>query len=369
VLIRRIEAHDFRNLEPLSLEPHPRLNVLYGDNAQGKTNFLEAVFLVGGLGTFRRARNADLVRFGKQEAAVRAEVQGAELTRLLEVRLGPGSRRLRADGKAVRSAVDYLGGLSVTTFCPEDLQVPRGSPGARRRLLDQAVAAVWPAYHNLLRDYQKVLRSRNHLLSERAGGGEPELLEVYDHQLCQLGAPLVAARLRYVARLAPRVTRAYDEITHSGVTASLGYGSAPELLEAGEAVVDLSAAMGQLLQRKRAEDLARGRTCAGPHTDDLELSLDGRSTRTFGSQGQLRALVLSLRLAQIEDTHDMLGYYPVLLLDDVSSELDRERSKYLFDFMAKVDCQTFLTTTRLQLIEVEKNRHDFQVLNGLITPA
>ena len=364
--VRRIEARGFRNLEPLDLSPHPKLNVLHGDNAQGKTNFLEAVFLVSGLGTFRSGRNQDLVRFGEEEALVRAEVQGPELTRVMEVRLAPRSRKLRLDGKAVRSAADFLGGLSVATFCPEDLQLPRGSPGPRRRLLDQAVASVWPAYLNLLRDYQKVLRSRNHLLSH-PGGPRRDLLEVYDLQLAKLGAPLVAARARYLQRLAPLVAEAYEEITHSGVAAGLAYRTDDALAAAGHEIAPLTEALLQRMVTGRAEDIARKRTCVGPHTDDLELSLDGRTTRTFGSQGQVRALVLSLRLAQIKDTRQMLGYDPVLLLDDVSSELDPERTKYLFDFISEVDCQTFLTTTRPGLINLGEERHNFNVVRGQIT--
>ena len=364
--VRRIEARSFRNLEPLDLHPHPKLNVLSGDNAQGKTNFLEAVFLVSGLGTFRIGRNEDLVQFGKEGALLRAEVQGPELTRLMEVRLAPRSRRLRLDGKAVRSAADFLGGLSVTTFCPEDLLLPRGSPGPRRRLLDQAVVSVWPAYLNLLRDYQKVLRSRNHLLAD-PGGPRHDLLDVYDEQLSKLGAPLLAARMRHVQRLDPQVATAYEEITHSGVEARLRYSTDEALAAAGHEVAPLAQALLHRLTRSRAGDMARKRTCVGPHADDLEMLLDHRSTRTFGSQGQVRALVLSLRLAQIKDTRQVLGYDPVLLLDDVSSELDPERTKYLFDFISEVDCQTFLTTTRPGLINLGKERYDYQVVKGQIT--
>ena len=364
--VRRIEARSFRNLEPLDLSLHPKFNVLSGDNAQGKTNFLEAIFLVSGLGTFRGGRNEDLVRFGEEAALVRAEVQGPELTRVMEVRLAPRSRRLRLDGKAVRSAADFLGGLSVTTFCPEDLLLPRGSPGGRRRLLDLAVASVWPAYLNLLRDYQKVLRNRNHVLSDPAGP-RGDLLSVYDEQLARLGAPLVAARTRYVKRLAPLVTRSYEEITRSGVEATVAYCTDPVLAAAGEGVEPLAEAMRAQLAAGRTEDIARKRTCTGPHKDDLDLLLDGRTTRTFGSQGQVRSLVLSLKLAQITDTRQMLGYDPVLLLDDVSSELDQERTKYLFDFISEVDCQTFLTTTRPGLIVFSEDRFDFHVVNGAIS--
>jgi len=366
VRVKRIEARSFRNLEPLNLTLHPKLNVLSGDNAQGKTNFLEAVFLVSGLGTFRGGRNEDMVRFEEEEALVRAEVQGPELTRVMEVRLAPRSRRLRLDGKAVRNAADFLGGLSVTTFCPEDLLLPRGSPGPRRRLLDRAVASVWPAYLNLLRDYQKVLRSRNHLLSDPAGP-RGDMLSVYDEQLARLGAPLVAARTRYIKRLAPLVSQAYEEITRSGVMATVAYHTDPALAAAGEGVEPLTEAMLRRLASGRAVDIARKRTCVGPHKDDLDLLLDGRTTRTFGSQGQVRSLVLSLRLAQIRDTRQMLGYDPILLLDDVSSELDPERTKYLFDFISEVDCQTLLTTTRPGLIDLPEERFDFQVVNGAIT--
>ena len=368
MIVRSIETTSFRNLEDQRVTAHPRFNVLSGDNAQGKTNFLESIHLVGTLRPIRASRNAELVRFDQQQAAVRGEVESQGLVRQLELRLAAGSKRVRADGKTPDSLTSYLSGLSVVLFTPDDLQVPRGSPGPRRRLLDRAVASVWPAYAALARDYTKVLASRNKVLREVPRGVE-DLLSVYDQQLAGLGARMVAGRRRFLQGLQQLFAETFDSIDRSGVLGELTYVSTPPVMEAGVKIEDLTRVMADQLQQHQRDDLARKATRLGPHADDLDFLLDGRTTRSFGSQGQVRAVVLALRIAQIKNTYDTLGFYPVLLLDDVSGELDRHRNVYLFDFISKIDCQTFLTTTRADLIHLDKDRVDFQVVNGSIAPA
>lgn len=365
MFVEQLSSAGFRNLEGQVVRLDPRVNVLWGQNAQGKTNFLEAVHVLLSLSAFRTQRSADLIRFSEREAGVRGVVRTTTGSREVAVRVRAGQKQARVDGKVVGSPRAYLEGLSVVLFCPEDLQVPRGSPGLRRRVLDRSVAGVWPGYVGLLRDYQRVLASRNRLL-KTPGGADRGLLRVYTAQLARLGAGVVAGRRRYLAGLGPLFSEAYRRVSGGGARAELAYRSDPALEGVEPVVGALTEALSERLHGTAGEDLRRGSTSVGPHTDDLDILLDGRSTRSVGSQGQLRTAVLALRMAQISDGYRVLGFYPVLLLDDVSSELDRERRGYLFDFIKEIECQTVVTTTDAGVIPGRENRKDFQVVKGRV---
>jgi DNA replication and repair protein RecF len=366
VLVQGIETVSFRNLNDQVVRPGPRFNILAGPNAQGKTNFLEAVYLVACLRSFRAHRTREMIRFGADEATVRARVEAEPgLQRRLEVQLHQRGRRARVDGKGVRSTSTYLGGLNVVLFSPDDLQIPRGSPGARRQLLDRAIANLWPAYLAICRDYTKALQSRNRVLRQRPRQ-YLDLLQVYDQQLAELGAKLVAGRLRYIDAITARFGTVFGEIARSGVEGTLAYLAPEALLEVGSKPTDLARHLRERLRATLKEDLGRQATSVGPQTHDLDFRLDGRTTRSYGSQGQVRTLLLSFKIAQILDTYERLQRYPVLLLDDVSSELDPARNKYLFDFLEEIPCQAFLTTTQARLVALEEKRLDFHVVNGQI---
>lgn len=370
MLIRSIHTSNFRNLARQTVLPGPRFNVLAGANAQGKTNFLEALYLVACLKSFRAHRSADMVRLGESEALVQACAEVGQLERELEVRLHQAGRQALLDGKGVRSGRVYLeGGLNVVLFTPDDVQLPRGTPADRRRLVDRAIAGAWPAYLTLAREYQKTLQSRNRVLRDQeadARGSSPQLrrlLAVYDQQLSEKGAKVVAARMRYLSSLAGRFEEVFRDISRSGVCGTLHY-VAPQAMLEGGTMERLVSALRDELERRLPVDRARRSTTAGPHTHDVEFRLDGHSTRVMGSQGQHRALVLAFKVAQILDAHARLDSYPVLLLDDVSSELDAFRNRYLFDFIGGIACQAFLSTTRSELVDLRENRVNFQVVNG-----
>jgi DNA replication and repair protein RecF len=348
-----LEASDFRNLQTVFVEPHPRFNVFHGDNAQGKTNLLEAVYLLGTLRSFRAARTDELVRFGTEKARVRARVEKLGTERLLEVTLSPGHKSARVDGKASRAA-SYFGGFNVVLFAPEDLRLPKGPPAGRRRFVDRAIFNAQPGYLSEAQTYERVLRSRNAVLRE---GGPLELLEVYDTQLCKAAVPLLERRRAFVSELMPFVERAFERVTQTGLKLEIAYQSA----------LTSEAELAEKLVAERRRDLARGATSSGPHTDELRLTLDGRAAASFASQGQLRAMVLALKVAEIEYLTQKLGAPPVLLLDDVSSELDPTRNQQLFAFLQTVPCQAFITTTRPTHVLLSQERKDFHVVTGAIS--
>ena len=364
MIVTRVETSNFRNLDDLALAPHPRFNVLCGDNAQGKTNFLEAVYMLACQRSFRAGKTVELIRFGEQRAQLRGEAEVGPLTRELKLELKPEGRRVLVDGKGRRAGSPALEGLAAVLFCPDDLWLPRGAPGDRRRFIDRAIANIWSGYTALGRDYQKTVQSRNRLL--RDDSPKRSLLEVYDGQLVALGAKIIVARRRYLERLAEEFSATFARIAQSGVQALLTYQCEPEVTGAENEPQAVASALSALLERRREVELARHTTMVGPHTHDLEFSLDGQPARRFGSQGQVRAIVLAFRITQIIDSHRKLGHYPLLLLDDVSSELDPARNGYLFDFLEKISCQVFLTTTRADLVPVTENRIDFKVFNGSI---
>ena len=364
-----LQALSFRNLGQVTLEAHPRFNVVWGDNGQGKTNLLEAIYLVGTLRSFRASKSEELVGFGASEARVRARVDKDNVTRVLEVRVSPGHKTARIDGKGTRAS-DYFGGMNVVLFQPDDLRLPRGAPGGRRRFLDRAIFGERARYLQEAQAYEKVLRSRNAVL-RLPGPPAPDLLEVYDEQLAKAAIAIVQQRRAMVAALAPRAAEVFARLTRTGRLLRMEYRAS--LVERGATSIDgpreIEDAMRTQLSADRRKDHARGATSAGPHTDDLELFLDDKDAQKYASQGQLRAIVLALKIAEIEHLGERLGDPPILLLDDVSSELDATRNAQLFEFLDSRPGQVFITTTDPKHVRLDADRKDVRLASGtLATP-
>jgi DNA replication and repair protein RecF len=348
VRIRELAAEGWRNLAPLTLKPGERLSVLFGDNGQGKTNVLEAAYYLAALRSFRTTHAEDLIRRDEPSgrARLRAEVVHRGLERRFEIELSPSGRIARLDGKLVRGTAAALGTVSVVLFVPEDLLLPRAAPAARRRFLDLAIFSVERGYYAEASAFQKVLRSRNALL--RRGGPDPVLLDTYDEQLARAGARVVMRRRALVAALAPRLAAQFRAL-HSELPVGLRYRSDPALDTATDEPA-VEAALRDGLAARRALDERRRFTGFGPHTDDLEILLAGVLARSHASQGQLRSLVLALKLAELTHIQASLGEAPVLLLDDVPSELDPERRALLFSVIAELDCQTLISVTEREIV-------------------
>jgi DNA replication and repair protein RecF len=364
VRLEVLTAEHVRNLGPVTLEPRARFNVFVGDNGQGKTNLLEAIYVVATLRSFRTSKPADLIAFGAQEAKVGARVVKDELVRVYELSMAPGVRRATLDGKAARPLARYFGGFNVVVFTPEDLGLPRGSPGDRRRFIDRAVFNLRSEYLAQMQDYEKVIKQRNSVL-KLAGQGSlrparvDELLEVYDPQLAGLALTVANARHAMVAELADELERAFSAITRTGLVARARYASKV----VGTTVEQVLA----MLRDARVKDLATCATQTGPHRDDLVFELDGRDAGTFASQGQLRAIMLAWKTAELAVLAHRHGEAPILLLDDVSSELDPARNQYLFEHLAAQAAQCFITTTDGRHVLLDRDRADYRIRNGEIS--
>jgi DNA replication and repair protein RecF len=336
VRVRRVELEGFRSYARAALDLPPGVTVLVGPNGQGKTNVVEALHRVAAGTSHRVSSDGPLVREGSDEALLHVHLttdEGRE--RRVDVRLGPGGTRAQVDGAPVRRPADAVGVLRVVMFAPEDLGLVRGDPSERRRWLDAVLGQRRAVYAATLAEYERTLRQRNALLRDLRGsgsgsaataGGAGETLAAWTSQLVAHGAPLVAARLAAVAALAEPFAAAHLALTGSGVPVTLAHRSDVDLPDADPDpdAADVAARMTAALAAAADEELRRGQTLVGPHRDDVLIALDGRPARTTASQGEAWSLALALKVASA-DLLVTTGDRPVLLLDDVFSELDDAR--------------------------------------------
>ncbi len=326
---------DFRNLDAASLAPDPLgTTVITGRNGTGKTSLLEAVAYLATLQSFRGSPREALVRRGEPRAIVRAETEVVTRRVVIEAEiLATGRARTQVNRQAVRRRSDLHGALRTTVFSPEDIAVVRAGPSERRRFLDETLAVLDPRAARAAEDTEKVLRQRAALLRSSGRRPGPEVtstLDVWDARLAAAGTLLVEAREALVTQLAPAFTEHYGRLAGTATAVGLTYRRTWE------------GALADALAAARQDDLARGVTTVGPQRDDLALDVEGLPARTHASQGEQRSLALALRLAAHQLATERLGSAPVLLLDDVFSELDPERSRALLAGLPPG--QTLLTT-------------------------
>jgi DNA replication and repair protein RecF len=331
----RLWLTDVRSYASAELELAPGLTALLGDNGQGKTNVLEAIAWLATLSSFRGAPSEALVRRGAERAVIRAEGERDGRSILIEAELvASGRNRVLVNRQPLKRARDLLGVLRVTVFSPDDLELVKGGPAERRRLLDDALVASHPRYDALRSEVDKILKQRNALLKGAGGRLDADAaftLDVWDAKLVESGGRLAEARQALLHRLAPVLSSTYDAVANRPAAVTATY--VAEWSDAG-----LEAA----LAASRRDDVRRGVSTVGPHRDDVDLGIGGLSARTHASQGEQRSLALALRLASHHVITDVTGAPPVLLLDDVFSELDPGRGDALLANLPRG--QTLLTS-------------------------
>ncbi|HSC89358.1 MAG TPA: DNA replication and repair protein RecF [Polyangiaceae bacterium] len=357
VSFNRLVVRHFRNLRDVALTPEPRFNLIRGDNGQGKTSLIEAIYVLATTRSFRTTRLADVIEQGEEKAQLAARVASRGFTRELRAEFGLRSRSFSLDGKRAKRKLDYALSTPVVAFHPGDLNLVSGPAGARRLLLDRVLVYLDPAGGEARLRFLEALRERQRALAER--GPQARELEAYDLILAQQGARFALARQRAVDELGRHLTASFERMAPAGLQLTVDYrpgGTTDELDFARRLAAD------------RPRDFRRGAASFGPQRDELELSLAGRAARTHASQGQQRLLALALKLAEQSSVRAITGLDPLLLLDDVSSELDRERTRAVFEFLERTESQVFVTTTRPELFDgVQPNRGergDFELAEG-----
>ena len=346
MLLTRLALTNVRNYAELDLDPAEGLNVFVGANAQGKSNLLEAIAMLGTGKSFRTSKDADVVRDGTELAVVRGEarVRAGDVGIACSVaKNARGTRKTyTVNGRDVRYA-SYLGKLRVVTFVPSDLQLASGAPALRRALLNGALAQEDPVYYRELARYSKALKQKNALLRE-ASPCDPELLAIYEHAMVESGTYLMLARNHFISAVAVEARKAHERFTGGAEKLEIAYEpNVPYEVPTQEAV---AAALGARFRAVAESERARKASAAGPHRDDLGLTLDGASLAAYGSQGQQRTAVLALKVAEYAVMRERAGEAPLLLLDDVLSELDEERATAFLRGVGDYE-QAFVTATHL----------------------
>ena len=354
----------FRNYEELEFTAQPGVNLIVGDNAQGKTNLLEAIVYLGSGKSFRTQKSAELVRFGATFADLSARVRSEGREQSLRTVIFPDRRprQLWRNGVKKKSAGEMSGVLSTVLFCPEDLMVLKTGASARRKLGDQALAQLRPNYDAALNEYNRLLEQKSRILKDRFD--HPALLEIlpeYNLRICQVGALLISYRARFYQGLGQAASTYHGQFSGGAEEFSLEYHTVSTVSDPFAPVARLTENLQEHMESHARAELESGQCLTGPHKDDFDVRLSGLSVKTYGSQGQTRTAAISLKLAQRELMRRELGEEPVLLLDDVLSELDPGRQDFVLNQITSG--QVFITCcepgrfTKLgQTIQIRRGR-------------
>ena len=342
--LENIELHNFRNYRELQLEFAPGVNLLVGDNAQGKTNLLEAIGYLGSGKSFRTQKNSELVYLGQDFGEVKGSVNSQERVQELRWLLFSGQRprQLYRNGVKKKTAADISGVLNTVLFCPEDLMVLKGGGAARRRLGDNSLCQLRPNYEAALTEYNRILEQKSRILKDRhENPGLLEILPEYNTRLCQVGALLISYRARFYDALGKAAKTCHESFSGGKEDFSLSYKTVSTVDDPFAPVKDLTDRLLEHLESHYRAELESSQCLTGPHKDDFDVTLSGLSVKAFGSQGQTRTAAISLKIAQRELMHKESGEIPVLLLDDVLSELDPGRQDFVLNQIT--EGQVFIT--------------------------
>ena len=357
MIIKSLELQNFRNYNTLQLDFDNGTNIFYGDNAQGKTNILEAIFMTATTKSHKGSKDQDIIQFNHEEAHIRSYLFKEKITRQIDMHLRKGKTKgIAIDSQRIKKAADLMGLLNVVFFSPEDLSIIKNGPAERRRFIDMELCQLDSFYLYNLNHYNKIVNQRNKLLKDLSmKPGLKETLSIWDSQLVSFGAKVIERREIFISQLCDIISELHAKLSGGKEKIRILYEKNVEIDDFEER-----------LKKSQEKDIILKQSTVGPHRDDIIFIVNDIDIRRFGSQGQQRTAALSLKLSEIELVKKSLKDTPVLLLDDVLSELDSNRQNYLLNSIGAI--QTIITCTGLD--EFVKNRFEinkiFKVVNGMI---
>ena len=343
--IKRLELTSFRNYENLNIDLEDNTNIFYGNNAQGKTNILEGIYLACTTKSHKKSKDREMIRFGEDEAHLRVVLEKNDIDYKIDMHLRKNDKKhIAINSVPIRKASDLLGIANIIFFSPEDMNIIKNGPSERRRFVDMELSQLDKLYLSIYSDYTKALEQKNKLLKDASYFGDPsfkDMLDIWDQKLYEFGSELIIKRQKFIEELNEILVVKNKEIT--GIDEELSCIYEPD--------TKVNEYRDKLLS-SRDQDIRNGNTSTGPHRDDIRISLNNVDLRKYGSQGQQRSASLSLKLSEIELVKKRINDLPVLMLDDVLSELDSNRQKCLLNSIGEI--QTLITCTGLD--EFVKNR-------------
>ena len=346
---------DFRNFSELKVDFDPYVNVFIGANAQGKTNLLEAIYFLGLTRSHRTRSDRELINFEAKNASLQGLVHKSQVEVELKLRLTSKGKLAWVNRLQQKKLSRYVGQMNAILFSPEDLSLVKGGPGIRRKFMNLEFSQINPEYLYFSSQYQQVLHQKNNYLKQLAAkkASDQVFLDVLSEQLAGISAEIIARRFKYVSFLNTYAQVAHNHISNNQEKLQIEYRPSIHGINSDDSVESIYQQVLVNFQKNKLAEIRTGLTLSGPHRDDLIFTINGKNAREFASQGQQRTIALSLKLAEIQLVHKLTNEYPILLLDDVMSELDHERQTSLLSYIHG-KTQTFITTTDLEGISWEK---------------
>lgn len=360
MFIKKLMLLNYRNYNELNIDLGKYVNVFMGDNAQGKTNILEAIYYCGFAKSHRTSRDRELIKWDSDSAYISLSVDRERLDKRIDINiLKNGKKAININSIKIKKIGELFGNFNVVMFSPEDLKIVKESPGIRRKFLDMEICQLNNKYYYSLVQYNKVLNERNTVLKNR--NLNEDMLDIYDLQLVQYGEYLIKERLKYLEKLNSYGREIHNEITLNKEKIEFRYQSSLKDLS------NLKDNFYEMLKRNRKRDIEKGISSIGPHRDDFLVFINDVETKSYGSQGQQRTAVLTMKFSSLKIIKELTGEYPVLLLDDVLSELDFNRKKYILSSINNI--QTIITCTGVSDIKeyLDENSKIFNVCEGKIS--
>ena len=330
--VNRLSLQFFRNYDSAEVRLDPGINVITGENAQGKTNLLEAVYMLTCARSFRTRFDRELIGFEKPFAQIDAEIFSAQREQKLSIVLRRGAKKQISLNAVKKSPGELSENLRAVLFCPDDLNIIKEGPAARRRLMDMAISQLRPGYVKLLADFNRLYENKTRILRDYRDN--PSMLDTFDEfsdGICRVSASIIRYRASFVRRLAQAAGEIHREFSGSGESLKIGYKTVSTVSDPQAPAAELYARLCEHQKSHKAAELASGSCLCGAHKDDLDIEINGCSARSFASQGQTRTAALSIKLAEREIYLNETGEYPILLLDDVLSELDARRQEFVLN--------------------------------------
>lgn len=353
MFIHHLKLKNYRSYNELEISFENKVNVIIGENAQGKTNVMESIFVLAMAKSHRTSNDKELIRWDKEYAKIEGRIEKQSGSIPIELTISKKGKKAKVNHIEQSKLSQYVGHMNVVIFAPEDLNLVKGSPMIRRRFIDMEIGQVSPVYLHDISQYQKVLQQRNHylkLLQTRKQSDEA-MLEILTEQMVTLAARIVKKRFEFLSLLENWAKEIHLNISRGNETLKIQYKPTIDVSE-NDDLTKMITEFKSKFDTIKAKEIERGTTLFGPHRDDVIFYVNDRDVQTFGSQGQQRTTALSVKLAEIELIHSEIGEYPILLLDDVLSELDDYRQSHLLNtIQGKV--QTFVTTTSIDGIDHE----------------
>jgi len=360
MFVKKLFLLNYRNYKELQLELVNSVNVFMGNNAQGKTNILESIYYCGFAKSHRSSRDKELIKWNEDRAYISLSIGKERLDKKIDINiLKDGKKAIKVNSIKINKIDELIGIFNVVMFSPEDLRIVKESPGVRRKFLDMELCQLSNKYYYNIVQYNKVLNERNILLKSKKI--DDFMLDIYDDQLVNFGSYIISSRISYIEKLNLHSDKIHKEITSQKESIRFNYTCTVKNID------DLKKSFKDLLVKNRQKDIERRVTGIGPHRDDFEIMINGIDAKVYGSQGQQRTAVLTIKFASLSIIKELTGEYPVLLLDDVLSELDFTRKSYILNSIKGI--QTIITCTGIEDISqyLGNDSKIFVVNDGTVT--